>query len=71
MVRAGRPHHVWRKHLPLIVARLLSAAAFPQEPATASSAAPYLEVREPLVLERGASVVIDGRAFLDRCRGHA
>lgn len=41
----------------------LAGAPFPEPPATASCAAPYLDIDEPLVLERGASVTIEGEAF--------
>ena len=69
MVRSGRPLRVRRSSWPLVAALLgLAVAPFPQAPATASCAAPYLEVRERLVLERGATVVIEGRAFVDGCR---
>ncbi|MDO9497767.1 MAG: hypothetical protein Q7J48_18840 [Nocardioides sp.] len=54
----------------LLSAMLLGVAAapFPLPPASASCASPYLKVSEPLVLERGESVVIEGRSFVDGCR---
>jgi hypothetical protein len=63
---AGRQFTMRRSTL-LLVATLfgLAAAPFPQPPAAASCAAPYLKTTEPLVLERGAIVTIEGRAFTD------
>ena len=46
----------------------VALAPFPQGPASASCAAPYLKVDELLVLERGESAVIEGRSFVDGCR---
>jgi hypothetical protein len=46
----------------------VASAPFPQDTASASCAAPYLKVIESLVLERGASVVIEGRSFIDGCQ---
>jgi len=53
----------------VVLAMLAAASApFPQPSASASCAAPYLDAGEPLVLERGASVVVEGRAFTDGCQ---
>lgn len=62
----GRQFNMRRSTL-LLVATLfgLAATPFPQPPAAASCAAPYLKITEPLVLERGVSVTIEGRAFTD------
>ncbi|GEP32447.1 hypothetical protein NSZ01_02150 [Nocardioides szechwanensis] len=69
MPRPDRPTHMRRTPLLLLATLLgLAAAPFPQAPASASCAAPYLEITEPLVLERGADVVIEGRAFTEGCR---
>jgi hypothetical protein len=46
----------------------LAVLPYPQTPASASCAAPYLEVPARLVLERGATVMIEGRSFTDGCR---
>lgn len=59
-----------RTRLLLLLATMLGVASapFPQPPASASCAGPYLEGTESLVLERGARVVIEGRAFTDGCQ---
>jgi hypothetical protein len=41
----------------------LAAVPFPQAPASASCAAPYLKVGDLLVLHRGSTATIEGRAF--------
>lgn len=46
----------------------LAAAPFPQTTASASCAAPFLDVSDGLVLRRGAAASIEGRAFADGCR---
>jgi hypothetical protein len=46
----------------------LAVVPFPQPPAASSCAAPYLQVTQRLVLERGASITIEGRAFADGCQ---
>lgn len=43
----------------------LAAASFPNGPAWASCAAPYLKVTDKLVLERGATITIEGRGFAE------
>lgn len=70
MTPACRPLHMQRPRLLLLLATMLGlvSAPFPQPPASASCAAPYLKATEPLRLERGASVVIEGRAFTDGCQ---
>lgn len=54
----------------LLIATLFGVAAvpFPQPPASASCAAPYLKATGLLVLERGETVTIEGRSFIDGCR---
>lgn len=71
MVRCGRPFRVGRTSL-LLIATLLGLATmpFPQTPASASCAAPYVNVPDRLVLQRGATVTIRGRAFVNGCRDH-
>lgn len=69
MVRFGRPSHVRRSPLLLVTTLLgLAVLPFPQTPASASCAAPYLKVTERLVLERGATAMIEGRSFADGCQ---
>jgi hypothetical protein len=46
----------------------LAGAPFPQTPATASCAAPYLAVEEGKELRRGEHVMVRGQAFVDGCR---
>jgi hypothetical protein len=41
----------------------LAVLPYPAVPASASCAAPYLEVAERMVLERGETATIEGRAF--------
>jgi hypothetical protein len=58
-----------RSNLVLVMTMLgLAVAPFPQPPAAASCTAPYLENADRLVLERGAAVTIDGRAFVQGCQ---
>lgn len=55
-----------RRTLIFVISMLaLAAAPFPHSPAWASCAAPYLKVPDALVLERGATVVIEGRGFAE------
>ncbi|WP_182524632.1 hypothetical protein [Nocardioides dongkuii] len=54
--------------LPLSVLLGLVLAPYPERPASASCAAPYLEVGESPVLERGAARTVRGRAFVDGCQ---
>jgi len=69
MMRSDHPIHVRRSLLILVTAMLGAAVSpFPQTPASASCAAPYLEVSRQLVLERGATLTIEGRAFVDGCQ---
>lgn len=68
MTRPGRVLRMQRTPLLLLAAMLgVASAPLPQPPASASCAAPYLKATEPLALDRGASVVIEGRAFIDGC----
>ena len=46
----------------------LALAPFPQPPASASCAAPFLDASQRLVLERGTSTTVKGRAFVDGCQ---
>ncbi|QBR90989.1 hypothetical protein [Nocardioides euryhalodurans] len=46
----------------------VALAPFPQQTASASCAAPYLEAVGRQVLERGAAVTVGGRSFVDGCR---
>jgi hypothetical protein len=46
----------------------LAVAPFPETPASASCAAPTLEGSQRLVLERGATVTVEGDYFVDGCR---
>jgi hypothetical protein len=46
----------------------LAVAPFPQPPASASCAAPYIEVGQRLVLNRGATTTVRGVAFVDGCQ---
>jgi hypothetical protein len=46
----------------------LAMVPFPQAPASASCAAPYLKEAEPLVLQRATSTTIKGRAFVHGCQ---
>lgn len=54
----------------LLLLLLLGAASTPvsQSPAAASCAAPSLTVSASLVLERGASVEVEGDSYLDGCQ---
>lgn len=54
----------------LLIATLLglAVAPLPQTPASASCAAPYLELDHRQELERDARVAITGQAFVDGCR---
>lgn len=59
------------KRSPLVLVALLlglSSAPFPQGAASASCAAPSLDISEALVLERGANAVVEGRGFVDGCQ---
>ena len=65
----GRPFLVKRSWILLVAALLgLSVAPFPQPPASASCAAPYIKAGPRLVLERGAAAAVEGRAFVDGCQ---
>ena len=65
----GRPFLVKRSWILLITALLgLSVAPFPQPPASASCAAPYIKAGPRLVLERGATTTVKGVAFVDGCQ---
>lgn len=68
-MRSDRPLHMRRSSL-LIIATMLCVAAlpFPQTPASASCAGPYLKDTELLVLERGATITTEGRSFIDGCQ---
>lgn len=69
MVPGARPLGMRRSALVLATSLLaLPVAPFPQSPASASCAAPHLENAEGLVLERGATATIEGRAFVHGCR---
>lgn len=46
----------------------LAVAPYPQAPARASCAGPYLELDRKPVLERGQSVTVAGVHFVDGCR---
>jgi hypothetical protein len=46
----------------------LAVAPLPEQPASASCAAPYLEVDERTTLSPGTTVTIEGGAFVDGCR---
>jgi hypothetical protein len=65
----GRPLHV-RRSLVLLIPTLLGLAVvpWPQLPASASCAAPYLQVDHRQELERGTHVAITGQAFVEGCR---
>ena len=53
----------------LIVALLgLTLMPYPTSPAVASCAAPYLKLDDEQVLERGAAMTVEGRAFVDGCQ---
>lgn len=66
MMEPGRPIRVRRPSVLLIPVLLAVAVApFPQSPATASCASPYLEVADRAVLERRSTVTVEGRAFTD------
>lgn len=64
---AARPFSVKRSWI-LLPAMLLALAVapFPQPPARASCAAPYLE--RPGALVRGVTTSVEGRAFVDGCQ---
>lgn len=69
MERPRRPTHMKRSPLLLLAVLLgLSAAPFPHGPASASCAAPSLDVSDSLVLRRGANAVVEGRGFVDGCQ---
>jgi len=58
-----------RSSLLLITTTLgLAVLPFPQPPVSASCAGPYLKDTERLALERGATVTIEGRSFVDGCQ---
>jgi hypothetical protein len=64
MLRSSRPFRVRRSLLLLITTMLgLAAMPFPQPPASASCAGPYVKVSSRLVFQRGATVTIEGRSF--------
>jgi len=68
-VPSGRPFHVKRPWLLLVTLLLaLAIVPFPQAPASASCAGPYLKTGQRLVLERGATTTVEGRAFVDGCQ---
>jgi hypothetical protein len=46
----------------------LAVAPFPQTPASADCAAPYLKSDGQRVLHRGATITIEGRSFVDGCQ---
>jgi hypothetical protein len=46
----------------------VAAAPLPGPPASASCAAPYLDVARSSELERGASRTVEGRGFVDGCQ---
>jgi hypothetical protein len=55
----------------LLIATAMAGLAmlpFPQSPASAACAPPYLKSTGRLVLERGVTVMVEGRAFVDGCR---
>ena len=65
----GRPFLVKRSWILLVTALLgLSVAPFPQAPASASCAAPYIKAGQRLVLEQGATTTVKGVAFVDGCQ---
>jgi hypothetical protein len=69
IVLLGRPFLVKRSWILLVATLLgLSVAPIPQTPASASCAAPYIKAGQRLVLERGATTTLEGRAFVDGCR---
>jgi hypothetical protein len=59
-----------RRPLLALLAVLLgvSLAPYPAPPATASCVGPYLKDAEDLVLHRGDTVTVHGRAFAEGCR---
>jgi hypothetical protein len=64
-----RPFLVKRSWILLVTVLLgLAVAPFPQAPASASCAAPYLEAPARSVLERGVTTTVEGRAFVDGCQ---
>jgi hypothetical protein len=68
-VGPGRPFIVKRSWVLLVTMLLgLAVAPFPQPPASASCAAPYLKAAEGLVLERGTTTTVRGVAFVDGCQ---
>ena len=46
----------------------MAIAPFPHTPASASCAGPYLEASQRLVLDRGTTTTVEGRAFVDGCQ---
>ena len=66
MVWPIRPIRIRQSSLLLITTMLgFAAVPFPQTSASASCAAPYLKVTDRLVLQRGSTVTIEGRAFTE------
>ena len=68
-MHVARPFLVKRSWI-LLAAMLLgmAVAPFPQPPASASCAAPFLDAPQRLVLERGTTTTVKGRAFVDGCQ---
>ncbi len=65
----GRPNPVKRSWVLLATTLLgLALVPFPQTPASASCAGPYLKAGQRLVLERGATTTVKGVAFVDGCQ---
>lgn len=65
----ARPFLVKRSTILLLTVLLgLALAPFPQPPAAASCAAPSLDAPRQLVLQRGATTTVGGRAFVDGCQ---
>lgn len=57
------------RYLVLVAVLLgLGSLPFPQQEAAASCAAPYLMSDEPLVLQRGSTATVQGRAFVEGCQ---
>jgi hypothetical protein len=67
--QSTRPRSVPRRYLALVAILLgLCSLPFPQLNAAASCAAPYLKTNDMMVLERGTTVSVEGRAFVDGCQ---
>jgi hypothetical protein len=66
-MRCRRLLHM-RQALLLVGVLGFAVTPFPTGPASASCPAPYLNTEERMVLERGATVVVEGRAFVDGCQ---